>query len=212
MSLVIFDCDGVLVDSEPISVRHDVELFAELGVPMSEAEVIDRFVGRSADVIVTAIEDQLGHPLPEGVFARAEERLRDAWGAELTPVDGIVEALEQLTAPVCVASSSQPESLRYKLELTGLYERFEGRIFSATEVANGKPAPDLFLYAAARMDADPPDCVVVEDSRHGVEAARAAGMEALAYAGGLTPAAVLEGPQTVVFNDMRELPRLLRRR
>jgi len=212
VSLVIFDCDGVLVDSEPISVRHDVELFAELGLPMSEDEVIDRFVGRSADVIVAAIEKQLGHPLPEGVFERAEERLRDAWGAELTPVDGIVEALDQITGPVCVASSSKPESLRYKLELTGLYERFEGRIFSATEVANGKPAPDLFLYAAARMGAEPLECVVVEDSRYGVEAARAAGMEALGYAGGLTPAAVLEGPQTVVFADMRELPRLLRRR
>jgi HAD superfamily hydrolase (TIGR01509 family) len=212
VSLVIFDCDGVLVDSEPISVRHDVELFAELGLPISEAEVIDRFVGRSTEVIVAAIEDQLGHALPDGIFERAEERLRDAWGAELTPVDGIVEALGQITGPVCVASSSQPENLRYKLELTGLYERFEGRIFSASEVANGKPAPDLFLYAAARMGADPRDCVVVEDSRYGVEAARAAGMEALAYAGGLTDAAVLEGPQTVVFAHMRELPRLLHRR
>jgi HAD superfamily hydrolase (TIGR01509 family) len=212
VGLVIFDCDGVLVDSEPLSVRHDVELFAELGLPMSEAEVIDRFVGRSTEVIVAAIEDQLGHPIPDGVFERAEQRLRDAWGAELTPVDGIVEALAQITGPVCVASSSQPEPLRYKLELTGLYERFEGRIFSASEVANGKPAPDLFLYAAAQMGAELSDCVVVEDSRYGVEAARAAGMKALGYAGGLTPAAVLEGPQTVVFDDMRELPRLLRRR
>ena len=138
---MIFDCDGVLVDSEPISVRHDLELFAELGLPMSEAEVIDRFVGRSTDVIIAAIEDQLGHPLPDGVFERAERRLRDAWGAELTPVDGIVEALAHITGPVCVASSSRPAPLRYKLELTGLYQRFEGRLFSASDVANGKPAP-----------------------------------------------------------------------
>jgi beta-phosphoglucomutase-like phosphatase (HAD superfamily) len=120
VTLVIFDCDGVLVDSEPISVRVDVELFAEVGLPMTEAEVIDRFVGRSPEVIVAAIEDQLGHGLPDGVFERAERRLRDAWATELTPVDGIVQALEQITDPVCVASSSTHDSLRYKLELSGL--------------------------------------------------------------------------------------------
>jgi HAD superfamily hydrolase (TIGR01509 family) len=212
VTLVIFDCDGVLVDSEPISVRHDVELFAELGLPMSEAEVIERFVGRSAGVIVAAIEDGLGHPLPEGAFEQAERRLWQAWAAELTPVDGIAEALDQITAPVCVASSSGHESLQYKLELTGLYERFEGRIFSAAEVSNGKPAPDLFLHAAARMGFEPAGCVVVEDSRYGVEAARAAGMGVFGYAGGLTPADVLAGPRTVVFDDMRTLPRLLRDR
>ena len=112
---------------------------------------------------------------------------------------------------VCVASSSGHESLRFKLELTGLYERFAGHIFSATEVANGKPAPDLFLHAASRMGAAPGDYAVVEDSRYGVQAARAAGMDVLAYAGGLTPAHALEGERTVVFDDMRELPRLLRR-
>ena len=209
MRLVIFDCDGVLVDSEPISVRHDVELLAELGVPMSEAEVIERFVGRSPEVMVAAIEDRLGHPLPEDWFDQARRRLRDAWAAELAPVDGIREALEQITGPVCVASSSGHDSLRYKLELTGLYERFAGRIFSAAEVTNGKPAPDLFLYAAERMDFPPADCVVVEDSRHGVAAARAAGMDVLAYAGGVTRADALAGRRTIVFDDMRSLPQLI---
>jgi HAD superfamily hydrolase (TIGR01509 family) len=199
----------VLVDSEPISVRHDVELFAELGLPISEADVIERFVGRSVQVIVAAIEDELGHPLPDGAFEQAEQRLWQAWADELTPVDGIAQALDEITEPVCVASSSGHESLRFKLELTGLYERFAGRIFSATEVANGKPAPDLFLHAAARMGFEPTTCVVVEDSRYGVQAARAAGMDVLAYAGGLTPAGVLAGPGTVVFDDMRELPQLL---
>jgi HAD superfamily hydrolase (TIGR01509 family) len=212
MTLVIFDCDGVLVDSEPISIRHDVELFAELGVPLSEAEVIERFVGRSKQAIELAIEDMLGHPLADGVFERAERCLWEAWAAELTPVDGIVEALDHITEPACVASSSGHDSLRYKLELTRLYERFEGRIFSATEVANGKPAPDLFLHAAEQMGADPADCVVVEDSRYGVEAARAAGMDAFAYAGGVTAADALAGPRTVVFDDMRRLPQLLRDR
>jgi len=211
VTLVIFDCDGVLVDSEPIAVRVDVAMLAEVGVPMSEAEVIERFVGRSPQVIVAAVQDELGHPVPDGWFDCGEERIRAAYVTELIPVDGIAEALDEITEPVCVASSSGHESLRFKLELTGLYDRFEGRIFSATEVANGKPAPDLFLHAAARMGADPASCVVVEDSRYGVEAARAAGMDVLAYAGGLTPADVLAGPRTVVFEDMRALPRLLRR-
>jgi HAD superfamily hydrolase (TIGR01509 family) len=207
--LVIFDCDGVLVDSEPIAIRIDVEMFAEVGMTVSEQEVIERFVGRSPEVLVRAVEEQLGHPPPDGWEERGERRLRRAFEAELQPVDGIREALESISLPACVASSSPPERLRFKLELTGLYERFAGRIFSATEVANGKPAPDLFLHAAERMGFDPAACVVVEDSRYGVQAARAAGMDVLGYAGGLTPASVLEGPRTTVFDDMRSLPELL---
>ena len=111
--------------------------------------------------------------------------------------------------PTCVASSGTHERMRYTLGLTGLYDRFAGRIFSTTEVAHGKPAPDLFLHAAARMGVDPSACAVVEDSRYGVEAARAAGMRALGYAGGLTPVEFLEGPDTMIFTDMRALPRLL---
>jgi HAD superfamily hydrolase (TIGR01509 family) len=208
--LVIFDCDGVLVDSEPISVRIDIEAVAELGLALSEAEVIERFVGRSPEVIVEAVEQALGHPPPDGWFERAERRLRSAFEAELRPVDGIEEALELIDTPACVASSSEPGQLRFKLELTGLYERFAGRIFSATEVPNGKPAPDLFLHAASRMGTQPERCVVVEDSRHGVQAARAAGMRVLAYAGGgLTPTSQLAGPRTTLFEDMRSLPGLL---
>ena len=112
------------------------------------------------------------------------------------------------TLPTCIASSGTHDYLRYTLGLTGLYERFAGRIFSADDVVNGKPAPDLFLHAAERMAAEPAGCVVVEDSRYGVEA-RAAGMRALAYAGGLWPAERLDGPNTIVFKDMRELPRVL---
>jgi HAD superfamily hydrolase (TIGR01509 family) len=208
--LVIFDCDGVLVDSEPIAVRIDVEMFAELGLTVSEQEVIERLVGRSPEVLVQAVEEQLGHSPPDGWEERGERRLRRAFEAELEPVDGIREALASISLPVCVASSSPPERLRFKLELTGLYERFAGRIFSATEVANGKPAPDLFLHAARQMGVAPADCIVVEDSRYGVQAARAAGMDVLGYAGGLTPADALAGPRTTVFEDMRSLPELLR--
>jgi HAD superfamily hydrolase (TIGR01509 family) len=207
--LVIFDCDGVLVDSEPISIRLDVEMFAEVGITVSEQEVIERFVGRSPEILAHAVEEQLGHPPPDGWEDRGERRLRAAFEAELQPVAGIREALGEISLPVCVASSSPPARLRFKLELTGLYDRFAGRIFSATEVANGKPAPDLFLHAARQMGVDPAQCVVVEDSRYGVQAARAAGMDVLGYAGGVTPAHVLAGPRTIVFDDMRSLPGLL---
>jgi len=207
--LVIFDCDGVLVDSEPISIRIDVEMFAAVGMTVSEQEVIDRFVGRSPELLAHAVEEQLGHPPPAGWEERGERRLRRAFEAELQPVAGIREALELISLPTCVASSSPPERLRFKLELTGLYERFAGRIFSATEVANGKPAPDLFLHAARRMGVDPGACVVVEDSHYGVLAARAAGMDVLGYAGGVISADALAGPRTIVFDDMRSLPGLL---
>jgi HAD superfamily hydrolase (TIGR01509 family) len=207
--LVIFDCDGVLVDSEPISIRIDVEMFAEVGMTVSEQEVIDRFVGRSPELLARAVEEHLGHPPPDGWEKRGEQRLRRAFEAELQPVAGIREALDRISLPVCVASSSPPERLRFKLELTGLYERFAGRIFSAAEVANGKPAPDLFLHAARQLGFDPAGCVVVEDSRYGVQAARAAGMDVLGYAGGVTHGDVLAGPRTIVFDDMRLLPELI---
>lgn len=130
--------------------------------------------------------------------------------AELTAVPGIVDALDALThLPTCVASSGSHDKMRFTLGMTGLYQRFEGSIFSATEVEHGKPAPDLFLHAAQQMGVAPAACAVVEDSQYGLQAARAAGMRAFAYAGGMTPAHRLEGPGTVIFDDMRELPGLL---
>lgn len=206
---MIFDCDGVLIDSERLAVRIDVQLLHELGWPLTEAEVIERFVGRSDRETRLAIEAHLGRELPAGWDERVERLYRDAFAAELAPVSGVLEALERISLPSCIASSGTHEHLRYTLELTGLYGRFQGRIFSAEDVAAGKPAPDLFLHAADQMGAEPPRCVVVEDSRAGVEAARAAGMRVLAFAGGMTPAELLAGPATIVFEDMRELPELL---
>jgi HAD superfamily hydrolase (TIGR01509 family) len=209
IELVIFDCDGVLIDSERIAIDVDVLVLRELGWPLSKAEVIERFVGRSDSDTQAVIEAHLGRELPAGWGEEVEQRYRRAFAAELTPVQGILEALDQIELPTCVASSGTHDHLRYTLGLTGLYDRFAGRIFSAEDVPNGKPAPDLFLHAAERMGAEPAGCVVVEDSRAGVQAARAAGMRALAFAGGLSPAQLLEGPDTIVFVDMRELPDLL---
>jgi HAD superfamily hydrolase (TIGR01509 family) len=207
--LVIFDCDGVLVDSERLAVRVEVAVLAELGWPLSEAEVIERFMGRTPAFMAAAIRERLGRGLPDDWRDRFDRGYRAAFDAELAPVDGVVEALDRITTPTCVASSSSHDTLRRTLGLTGLYQRFEGRIFSAGEVAEGKPAPDLFLHAAARLGAEPSACAVVEDSHYGVEAARAAGMRAFGYTGALTPPDRLAGPGTVLFDDMRQLPELL---
>ncbi|MFF1502697.1 HAD family hydrolase [Streptomyces sp. NPDC058316] len=209
IELVIFDCDGVLVDSERIAVRVDAMSLASLGWPLSEAEIVERFVGRSHADMITDVEGHLGYKLPDGWEAEQRHLYQMAMEAELTAVDGVVEALDQIQLPACVASSSSHDGLRHTLGLTGLYSRFEGRIYSAAEVVNGKPAPDLFLHAAQQMGFAPEVCAVVEDSRYGVQAARAAGMRAFGYCGGLTPAEWLHGPGTVVFDDMRELPALL---
>ena len=209
LELVIFDCDGVLVDSERLAVRVEAALLGELGWPLSQAEVIERFMGRSQAFMLQAIQERLGGRLPDGWQDLLDRRYRAAFDAELTPVDGVVEALDRIAIPTCVASGGSHEMLRHTLGLTGLYERFQGRIFSASEVAEGKPAPDLFLHAAARLGAEPAACAVVEDSRYGVQAARAAGMLAFGYTGGLTPPERLTGPRTVLFDDMRRLPDLL---
>jgi HAD superfamily hydrolase (TIGR01509 family) len=208
-NLVIFDCDGVLVDSERLAIKIDVKVLAQLGWEITEAEVVDRFVGVSDSHFKRAIETQLGRALPDDWEDEFRPLYREAFAQELTAVDGVKEALDQITIQKCVASSGTHEKMYYTLGLTGLYDRFAGRIYSATEVANGKPAPDLFLYAAGRMDVPPGDCVVVEDSAMGVAAARAAGMRVFAYGAGVTPSHKLSGPNTTVFMEMRELPSLL---
>lgn len=208
IELVVFDCDGVLVDSERLAVAVESRLLGELGWALTEDEVLDRFVGRSDAYMLAEIERALARPVPEWSELYIE-RLHAAFHAELTAVEGIAEALDELDLPSCIASSGTHEKMRLTLGLTGLLDRFDGRIFSASEVEHGKPAPDLFLHAAERSGVAPERCVVVEDSRSGVEAARAAGMRSFGYAGGLTPAHWLEGPGTVVFDDMRDLPRLV---
>jgi HAD superfamily hydrolase (TIGR01509 family) len=209
IDLVILDCDGVLIDSERLAVQVDLQLLAELGWRMDEAEAIERFVGRSDVAIQAEVEAYLGRALPAD-WAQLFERLsRPVFEAELEAVDGVRDALDRIALPTCVASSSRHRKLRFTLGLVGLYERFDGRVFSAEDVSNGKPAPDLFLHAAREMGAHPSRCVVVEDSRYGVQAARAAGMRVLGFAGGLTPGHVLEGPNTIVFESMHELPGLI---
>ncbi|MFD5424261.1 HAD family hydrolase [Streptomyces sp. NPDC127084] len=213
IELVIFDCDGVLVDSERICVAVDAAITADLGCDFTEAEILDLFVGSSTEVYTAEIEKRLGRRLEDGWLRAYDHLYEEALEAELTAVDGILDALDRLTAltlPYCVASNGDHDGIRRSLQLTALSERFgEESVFSARDVARGKPEPDLFLHAARSMGVDPARCAVVEDSAYGVRAARAAGMRAFGYCGGLTPAGRLEGPDTVVFDDMRKLPSLL---
>ena len=196
----------MLVDGERAAVETEARFLTEHGWPLSPEEVAALFLGRTDEYMRRVIQERLPD-LPADWEQRLDERYVCAH-TELGPVDGVVEALDRITLPTCVASSGTHEKMRRTLRAAGLYERFEGRIFSTTEVVNGKPAPDLFLYAAERMGVDRRACAVVEDSPFGVEAALAAGMTAFAYAGGVMPAHRLQGAD-FVFDDMRELPALL---
>jgi HAD superfamily hydrolase (TIGR01509 family) len=208
--LVIFDCDGVLVDSEPLSNRILAERLTAIGLPTTTEESIRDYMGRSWKTDQEIIERRLGRPLPEGWVEAYHAEVIAAFERELEPIAGIAAALDAIDAPTCVASSSAHPRIRAALAATGLLARFEGRIFSATDVEHGKPAPDLFLHAARQMGFDPASTAVVEDSVAGVEAARAAGMRALAFARH-TDAALLVAAGGQAFADMAELPALLAR-
>ena len=181
--LTIFDCDGVLVDSELIALQVLSDMLGEFGTPTSVDACRDAFMGRHADDILRGIEARVGRSLP-GQGPLIKERMLARLRRELTPVPGIAAALARLDGPRCVASSSDPPRIRLTLELTGLSGLFGDHIFSGTEVAHGKPAPDLFLHAARTMGAAPADCVVIEDSVLGVQAGVAARMPVIGFTGG----------------------------
>lgn len=211
VELVLFDCDGVLVDSEKLSVEIHRRVLADLGWELSREEIIERFVGRSSAHFRAALETHLGRSLPDDWEDPYQQWYVDAFAGELEAVPGVVSALDAIGFRTCVASSGSHEKIRRNLDLTGLLPRFEGRIFSAEDVTDGKPAPDLFLHAAERLGVSPAGCVVIEDSRYGVQAARAAGMRVLGYGGGITSPESLRREGATVFTDMTELPALLLR-
>lgn len=183
-ALVLFDCDGVLVDSEPISLRLFVEMLAGSGLEIDAATASDRFLGRSLASARTILAEDYDLLLSDAALEGMRTRLLAAFAAELQPIRGIAETLDALPCRFCVASSSLPERIELSLTVTGLWPRFEGRVFSSSMVANGKPAPDLFLHAASVLGAQPSDCLVVEDSPAGIVAAKAAGMRVVAFTGG----------------------------
>ncbi|MGY5808589.1 HAD family hydrolase [Rhizobium sp. LEGMi198b] len=214
--LVIFDCDGVLVDSEPLSVSVLLQAMRDVGVDMSEEDIYRRFLGKSLATLVDTLETEFDVFIDQDFLDRIRNDLYERFRNELKPIGGIAETLDALTVPRCVASSSQIERIRLSLGVTGLLERLEPNIFSASMVKRGKPAPDLFLYAAKQMQVAPQDCIVIEDSPAGITAARAAGMTVFAFIGGShahSPSyrAELErlSPE-VVFDAMSDLIHLVR--
>jgi HAD superfamily hydrolase (TIGR01509 family) len=184
LALVIFDCDGVLVDSEPISLARLTAGLNRIGVPIDVETVRARFAGTSMASIMGHIANDYGIAAPDGFVEAVKADTLRAFDGELRAMAGVAAAVAALGLPSCVASSSDPVRLRHSLGLTGLLPLFEGRIFSSTQVARGKPAPDLFLHAAAAMGAAPEACLVIEDSVPGVTAARAAGMRVVGFSGG----------------------------
>ncbi|MBB5047669.1 HAD superfamily hydrolase (TIGR01509 family) [Rhodopseudomonas rhenobacensis] len=184
VDLVIFDCDGVLVDSEIISCRVYAQALSRYGYPITADQVHDRFLGRSSRETRLEVERELGRMLPDDFQAQLNAELFGELETSLEPMPHIDEALDAILQPVCVASSGPLQKISVSLNRVGLTQRFAPHIFSATQVNRGKPAPDLFLYAAMQMGAEPSRCLVVEDSVAGVTAARAAGMVALGFAGG----------------------------
>ncbi len=206
--LVVWDCDGVLVDSERLVTRLEAEWITRLGWSLTPDQVVERFMGRSAGHMEAEIARHVG-AVPDGWHAELRDASLALFRAELTAVAGVPEALDAMDragVACCVASSSGHDRLRLVLGLTGLLDRFEGRIHSSQDVVRGKPAPDLFLHAAAHAGVAPVDCVVVEDSVPGVTAGVAAGMRVLGFAGGLVPAAALGAAGAEVFDRMDELP------
>lgn len=204
--LVIFDCDGVLVDSEIISVKVDQLVLSDLGWPMTIEEIVERFVGRSHAYFLEVVEEHLGRKLPEDWEDAYQHLYRRALANDLRLVEGIAEALEVINLPMCVASNGSQSKMEFTLKRADLWSRFEGRIFSAADVNEGKPAPDLFLLAASTLGYEPSHCIVVEDSWAGVTAGLAANMKVIAYTGGISSQHQIPTVGVTNIDQMSQLP------
>jgi HAD superfamily hydrolase (TIGR01509 family) len=204
--MIIFDCDGVLVDSEILSNTIDAELMTAAGCPMTAEELIRSHIGRPKADIWRAIGEERGAIWPEGLIDRAGTLLLERMETELQPVVGVAEALAAIGDRKSVASSSALPKLRKALEITGLLPFFEPAVFSASQVARGKPAPDVFLFAASQCGVAPAGCIVIEDSVAGTKAGIAAGMRVFSYHG--DPHSDRDGLASaggILFDDMRGL-------
>jgi HAD superfamily hydrolase (TIGR01509 family) len=207
--LVIFDCDGVLVDSELITNRVFAKMLNELGIPISIEEMFERFVGRSMPQCLEIITDLLGHPVPDGFVEDYYARSRAALQRELKAVPDIEMVLAALDPPFCVASSGTHEKMQTTLGVTGLLPLFSGRIYSVTEVPRSKPFPDVYLYAARQQGIAPAACAVIEDTPTGVSAGVAAGMTVFGYCALMPKHRLIEAGAHHTFDRMRDLPALI---
>jgi len=215
MTLLIFDCDGVLVDSELLAHAELAELMTTLGHLMTAQQALEMFAGRRLDDVLASAEALLARPIPPEMGREVGQRLLARFRRELKPVDGVREAIAALPYPRCVASSSMRERLVLSLEVTGFAPLFADRLFSADQVERGKPAPDLFLFAARCLATPAAACIVIEDSTLGISAARAAGMKTIGFAGAGHATAQLaqqleQAGAEIVIRTMAELPAAVR--
>ena len=208
-ALVIFDCDGVLVDSEVITSRVFAGMLNELGIPATVEEVFDKFVGRSMAQCLEVIEELLGREVPADFAQRYHVRTALALKSELKAVPGIELTLDEIRLPYCVASNGSHEKMQTTLGITGLLPKFQGQLFSVTQVARGKPFPDVFLYAAAKSGVAPSACAVIEDTPTGVTAGVAAGMTVYGYCAHTPARRLIEAGAYHTFDRMSDLPALL---
>jgi HAD superfamily hydrolase (TIGR01509 family) len=214
LELVIFDCDGVLVDSEVLSSRAHAEALTRHGYPITAEQERDRFLGVSDREARLIVEAEIGRRLPDDFENQMQQAALQLYADHLGLIPHVAETVASLSLPKCVASSGTPEKIRHGLSCAGIYELLAPHIFSAVQVNRGKPAPDLFLFAAEQMKASPARCIVIEDSRAGITGARAAGMTVLGFHGGshCTPrhaAALRAAGAHETFDDMRQLPALI---
>ena len=212
--LVIFDCDGVLVDSEVISCRAHADTLTRHGFPITPDGVLKRFLGVSDREARRIVESEIGRALPDSFEAEVKHATLSLYADDLSAIAHVGEAITALDLPKCVASSGTPEKIHHGLTCAGLYDQLAPHIFSATQVKRGKPAPDLFLLAATQMGANPARCIVIEDSVAGITGARAAGMTVLGFYGGSHCTAehedmLRQAGAAITFADMRQLPDLI---
>lgn len=211
--LVAFDCDGVLVDSEPVTCGVLADMLNELGWSVSLEETIELFVGRLVRDEMAMIASRCASPVPDDFYPQFVARRNAALEADIRPVRNVQAAVETLAArgtAFCVASGADRAKMRLTLGKTGLLRWFDGKLFSGMEVPRTKPAPDVYLLAARTMGADPSRCVVIEDTPTGIAAGVAAGMTVFGYAERMDPARLLAAGAALVFDDMARLPELVR--
>jgi HAD superfamily hydrolase (TIGR01509 family) len=215
LDLIIFDCDGVLIDSEILANRSEVEALRSFGIEFELSDYMNRFVGKNTKDVLDGIESLHGVRLSEDDWRLVTENTSKIFAAELKPISGVVELVTSIDKAKCVASSSSLERLDLTLKLTGLLDLFSPNIFSSEQVNHGKPAPDLFLFAAEQMQVHPDRCIVIEDSLTGVKAGVAAGMKVIGFTGGSHiqmehQEKLLDAGAVEIFSEMSQISAWLR--
>ena len=215
IDLIIFDFDGVLVDSETMGCQIWSDVFARHGMTVPAQDIMEKYTGKTGTLICSLVEEEYGYHIPEGFLDEVNETTEKIMSRELKTVQGVFETLPKLPVPFCIASGSRPKRLNMCLDVTGLRRWFpEETVFSSHFVKNGKPAPDLFFYAAEKMKKTAEKCLVIEDSSSGIIGAKAAGMHVYGFVGGshCTPARgkqLTESGAELLFDDFTKLPTLL---